>query len=109
MSGQSEEQIKDGQFRKMVIEQMKKEKSAKAVDKAVNQPSNYDFADTTVQNLIELSFTHQEYMGWLKVNIIKYRMRAFKKGKVGPQDIAKANEYQKFYDDYVAENTGNSL
>jgi hypothetical protein len=45
-------------------------------------------------------------MGWLKGNIIKYRMRAFKKGKVGPQDIAKADEYEKFYAEYVAENTG---
>ena len=85
------------------------DKPVRVVDKAVHKPSHYDFADISVQGLIRLSFTHEEYMGWIKGNIIKYRMRAFKKGKVGPQDIAKADEYQQFYDDYVAENTGNFI
>ena len=91
------------------VEKDRNEPKTKVVDKAVNQPNHYQFADMSVQDLIKLSFTHLEYMGWIKGNIIKYRMRAFKKGRVGPQDIAKADEYQKFYDDYVAENTGNFL
>ena len=77
-----------------------------AVDKAVDNPSHYDVADTTVQKILESFFTHQELMGWIKGNILKYRLRAFRKGKVGMQDIAKADEYQKFYDDYRARNQG---
>jgi len=76
-----------------------------AVDKAVDNPSHYDVADTTVQKMLEAMFTHEELMGWIKGNIIKYRMRAYRKGKVGAQDIAKAAEYQKFYDEYLERNT----
>ena len=77
----------------------------RVVDKAVHQPSHYQVADTNVNDMLAKLLTHEELMGWLKGNIIKYRMRAFKKGKVGPQDIAKSNWYQTFYDEYVAENT----
>ena len=81
----------------------------RVVDKAVDNPSHYDVADTTVQKILESFFTHQELMGWIKGNILKYRLRAFRKGKVGMQDIKKADQYQKFYDDYKAENTGSFL
>ena len=79
--------------------------SVRIVDKAVHQPSHYQVADTNVNDMLAKLLTHEELMGWLKGNIIKYRMRAFKKGKVGPQDIAKSNWYQTFYDEYVAKNT----
>jgi len=79
--------------------------SVRVVDKAVHQPSHYQVADTNVNDMLAKLLTHEELMGWLKGNIIKYRMRAFKKGKVGPQDIAKSNWYQTFYDEYVAKNT----
>jgi len=74
-------------------------------NEAIKAPSHYDFIDTTVEKLIEKAFTHEELMGWLKGNVIKYRMRAFKKGDKGMQDIAKADEYQKFYDEYKERNT----
>ena len=73
-------------------------------DKAVDNPSHYDVADTTIQEMLEAMFTHEEFMGWIKGNIIKYRMRAFKKENVGVQDIAKADKYQRFYDDYKLRN-----
>ena len=76
----------------------------RVIDKAVENPIHYDVADTTVQEMIEKLFTHEELMGWLKGNIIKYRMRAFKKGNLGSQDIAKAAQYQGFYDEYVERN-----
>ena len=72
--------------------------------KAVDNPSHYDVADTTIQEMLEAMFTHEEFMGWIKGNIIKYRMRAFKKENVGIQDIAKADKYQRFYDDYKLRN-----
>ncbi len=75
----------------------------------IHNPSHYQVADQSVQDIIKLSFTHQEYMGWLRGNIIKYRMRAYKKGDNGVKDINKADEYQKFYDDYISENTGSFL
>ena len=71
----------------------------------VHNPSHYDVADTTVQKIIEASFTHEELMGWIKGNIIKYRLRAFRKGDNGVQDINKADEYQGFYNQYVKRNT----
>ena len=85
------------------------ETMTKPYKEEVHNPSHYQVADQSVQDIIKLSFTHQEYMGWLRGNIIKYRMRAFKKGDNGTKDIKKADEYQKFYNDYVAENTGSFL
>jgi len=70
----------------------------------VDNPSHYNVADTTIQEMLEAMFTHEEFMGWIKGNIIKYRMRAFKKENVGIQDIAKADKYQRFYDDYKLRN-----
>lgn len=70
----------------------------------VKQPSHYQFIDMTVNDLIEKSSTHQEYMGWLRGNVIKYRMRAGKKGSI-KEDIQKANEYENFYKEYVESNT----
>jgi len=77
----------------------------RVVDKAVNQPSHYDVVGMSVNDIIAKSFTHDEYMGWLRGNIIKYKMRSFKKGNSGMQDVKKADMYQKFYDDYIKQNT----
>jgi len=74
------------------------------LESMVDNPSHYDFIDTTVEEFIEAGMKHCELMGWFKGNVIKYRMRAFKKGDKGLQDIAKADMYQKFYDDYKARN-----
>ena len=75
------------------------------IDKAVDNPSHYDFIDTTVEKFIEAGLTHDELMGWFKGNVIKYRLRAGKKNPISTQDIAKADQYQKFYDEYVKRNT----
>ena len=77
----------------------------KPVDKAVDNPSHYSFAGTTVEEMLEKYLTHDQLIGWFRGSIIKYRMRAFRKGDKGSQDIAKADQYQKFYDEYVKRNT----
>ena len=77
----------------------------KVVDKSVDNPSHYDFIDTTVEKFIEKGLNHSELMGWFKGNVIKYRLRAGKKNPIAAQDIAKADMYQEFYDDYVTKNT----
>ncbi len=74
----------------------------------VHSPSHYDVIDTTVEEMIEKQFTHEELMGWFKGNVLKYRLRAYKKGDNGTRDINKADEYQKFYDEYVKRNTPNA-
>ena len=76
-----------------------------AVDKAVDRPSHYEFAGTTVQKMLEQYLTHDQLVGWFRGNILKYRMRAFKKNNLGSQDIAKADKYQELWDDYVKRNT----
>ncbi len=81
------------------------ESMVKPYKNAVHSPSHYDIIDTTVEKMIEKQFTHEELMGWFKGNIMKYRLRAFKKGDNGVQDINKADKYQGFYDEYVKRNT----
>ena len=76
-----------------------------ATDKAVDRPSHYEFAGTTVQKMLEQYLTHDQLVGWFRGNILKYRMRAFKKNNLGSQDIAKADKYQELWDDYVKRNT----
>ena len=71
---------------------------------SVRNPSHYDIIDTTVNDIIKKLFTHEEYMGWLKGNVLKYRLRAGKKGNQ-EEDILKADEYQRFYHIYRMENT----
>lgn len=69
----------------------------------VHSPSHYDITDTNVQEMIEKLFTHEEFIGWLKGNILKYRLRAGKKGNAY-EDIEKADKYQEFYNIYLKKN-----
>jgi len=72
------------------------------VDKAVNQPNHYQFAGMEIQDLLKKLFTHDEYVAWIRGNIIKYRMRASLKNKDATlQDIDKSNKYREFYNQYV--------
>ena len=75
------------------------------VDRAVKDPNHYQFIGMSVKDLIEKGLTHDELIGWFKGNVIKYRMRAFKKGKLGMQDIAKAQQYEDMYGEYLECNT----
>ena len=64
----------------------------------VNHPSHYNQGGIETLDLIKLYLTPEEYEGYLKGNIIKYRERAQFKGNA-EQDYAKA----KFYYDEVKE------
>jgi len=64
-------------------------------DRDVVNPKHYDvFPGENAFSLIRASMTHEEYTGFLKGNILKYRLRAGEKGDA-LKDIAKANEYRK--------------
>lgn len=63
----------------------------------VNSPHYYQiFPDMQALDVIQHTLTIEEYQGFLKGNILKYRLRAGAKdpGKT-QQDIDKANYYQK--------------
>lgn len=63
----------------------------------VNHPSHYNQGGIETLDLIRLYLTPEEYKGYLKGNIIKYRERSQFKGNA-EQDYAKA----KFYYDEVS-------
>ena len=67
-----------------------------AIDKAVNQPSHYDlWPDTTVIEVAKKTLSWEEFIGALKFNSLKYRLRAgAKKKALTSQDIAKAEWYE---------------
>ena len=61
----------------------------------VNKPNHYQlFADgTEAIDVIEMALTFDEYVGYLKGNALKYRLRAGKKDMLH-QEIAKAENYE---------------
>ena len=62
----------------------------------VNDPSHYDvFPDAKAIEIIEKVLTTEEFIGFLKGNTLKYRLRAGFKDVV-EQDIDKAKWYQRY-------------
>lgn len=60
----------------------------------VNNPAHYDlFPGTQAIEIIRKALTPEEYIGYLKGNVLKYRLRAGKK-KDAMQDIKKADWYE---------------
>jgi hypothetical protein len=47
--------------------------------------------------LMEATLTHEEFLGYLKGNMIKYAMRAGRKGET-QKDVNKYNQYKEFYE-----------
>ncbi len=65
----------------------------------VNHPTHYKlFPDLEVIQGIEKMLTPKEYRGYLKGNILKYRLRAGKKGSPENmiEDIRKSMKYEEF-------------
>ena len=63
-------------------------------DDPVNHPSHYMLApELEAIDVIRASLTATEYMGYLKGSILKYRLRAGRKGEAD-QDIAKSDWYR---------------
>ena len=65
----------------------------------VNHPPHYRHGDIETLEVIGMSLTKKEFIGYLKGNVLKYRERATFKGNQ-EQDYAKAKFY---YDRYVEE------
>jgi len=65
----------------------------------INNPSHYKlFPDMEVITAIEKVLTKEEYIGYCKGNILKYRLRAGKKDEV-EQEIGKADVYRGWLDE----------
>ena len=65
----------------------------------VNKPSHYMlWEDTEAIDVIKKVLTPEEFRGYCKGNILKYRLRAGNKDNT-QQDIDKANKYKEFLDD----------
>lgn len=60
----------------------------------VNNPAHYNiFPDKQAIDIIRDGLTLHEYIGYLKGNILKYRLRAGKKASAS-KDLAKAEWYE---------------
>ena len=60
----------------------------------VNNPSHYTAGKEEVIDIIDKSLSDQEYIGYLKGNILKYLLRfGKKKGAAATEDIGKASWY----------------
>lgn len=71
---------------------------------AVYTPKHYAiFADGSMESIdvIRAALTPEEYKGFLKGNILKYRLRAGGKDAIS-QEIAKADNYNRMLREFVA-------
>lgn len=61
----------------------------------VNNPDHYKMFQAEAIDIIESALTHEEYVGYLKGNMLKYRLRAgFKEKSKRDEDLNKSNWYQ---------------
>lgn len=67
----------------------------KPINNPVSNPSHYQHGGIETKEIIRTMLTPEEYRGYCKGNIIKYRERAEHKGNA-EQDYGKAREYMKF-------------
>ncbi len=76
------------------------------VNDAIEKPSHYHFFGEDTMPMIEKILDTAGYLGFLKGNALKYRLRVGKKeGNSISNDVAKAIYYEKLYNDFVKENT----
>ena len=68
------------------------EDKVKTQSDPVNHPSHYNQGGIETLDIIKMSLTKEEYKGYLKGNVLKYRERAQFKGNA-EQDYAKAKFY----------------
>jgi len=69
----------------------------------VSKPKHYKILDCEAIDMIVDTLTQDEFKGYCFGNILKYRLRAGKKGDA-LEDLAKADEYEKIYARYYGEN-----
>lgn len=97
----TDSEVQKGRF----VRKFKQVKKASPVTDAVNHPTHYNlFADGSleVKEAIKKLLTPEEYAGYLKGNILKYRLRAGNKDDT-LQDIAKAKKYNEFLANFFME------
>ncbi len=70
----------------------------------ITKPAGYQRGGIETIEVIKLMLTPQEYEGYLKGNILKYRERAgHKPGVPAEKDYAKAREYKRMLDEHLKE------
>lgn len=74
-----------------------------------NKEGGKHYLDMPMQpwDLMKIVLSHDEFIGYLKGNIIKYSMRAGK--KEGTDDIAKARHYKQKLEEVEAEHYGSNF
>ena len=80
------------------------EQAAAAREAAIKHPKHYNlFADDSLESIdaIRILLTPEEFKGFLKGNVLKYRFRAGGKDDT-LQDIGKAKQYNAMLADYVS-------
>ena len=63
------------------------------VEDVVNKPKHYNQGDIECIDAIEAMLTHEEFVGYLRGNSLKYRWRF--RYKNGMEDLRKAEWYEK--------------
>lgn len=66
----------------------------------VKNPSHYKIIGQETITVIASSMTPEEWRGFCRGNVIKYRLRAGKKGDAA-QCLAKADFYEELYEMYI--------
>jgi hypothetical protein len=71
----------------------------------VNHPKHYNYFQTETIELLKQMLTSEEFIGYLKGNVLKYRLRAGLKGGKDKrqQDLEKSCWYQDYLDNYQKE------
>lgn len=59
----------------------------------INKPDHYRQGEIETIDIIRMSLTKEEYVGFLKGNILKYQLRAPFKHETPDEDYAKAKRY----------------
>jgi hypothetical protein len=72
------------------------------VSDAVKNPSHYKLFGEEVIDIMMRTLTETEFKGYIKGNVLKYRLRAGKKGDT-LEDISKAYQYEMMYKQYFGE------
>jgi len=92
-----------GQYRKHTV---KPEASLDSDYEHVNEPTHYDWFGEQAIDVIEKQLSTEAYLGFLKGNSLKYRIRlGSKPNQPLYQDFKKARWYEKRYDLFVKQNT----